>query len=75
MSDKATKDSMYDLGMSRGLDQDIGIGSDAGAVAVERVLGRTIPGESNYLINPGHAMMAKVKVAAKRRFAFDPRII
>ncbi len=47
----------------------------SGKTLVLEVPSAPIPGESNFLINPGHAAMAKVRIAAKRRFAFDPRMI
>lgn len=34
-----------------------------------------ITGESNYLLNPVHAAMSRVRVAAKRPFSFDARLI
>ena len=33
-----------------------------------------ISGESNYLLNPRHRSMARVRVTSKKRFAFDPRL-
>ncbi len=46
-----------------------------GKALLLKVPSAPIPGESNFLINPAHAAMVKVKIAGKRRFAFDPRMI
>jgi RES domain-containing protein len=46
-----------------------------GKALVLQVPSAPIPGEVNFLLNPAHPAMPKVKIAGKRRFAFDPRII
>ena len=39
-----------------------------------RVPSAVIPNEFNYLINPTHTLMAKVKITATRPFQFDSRL-
>jgi RES domain-containing protein len=34
-----------------------------------------ITGESNYLLNPAHAAMSRIRVVGKRAFVFDRRLI
>lgn len=34
-----------------------------------------IPGESNYLINPGHPNFGKLRIGAPEPFEFDPRLL
>lgn len=34
-----------------------------------------IPGETNYLLNPAHPEIAKVKIISEEPFAYDPRLI
>jgi len=34
-----------------------------------------IPGEKNYLLNPGHAGYKKIKVGKPKPFSFDPRLV
>ena len=46
-----------------------------GATLVLQVLAAPIPQESNYLLNPTHDEMRKVKVIHKRPFSFDPRLL
>lgn len=42
--------------------------------AALRVPSAVVPGEFNYLINPGHADFAEVKIGESEVFAFDPRL-
>jgi RES domain-containing protein len=46
-----------------------------GKTLVLQVPSAPIAGESNYLFNPAHAAMSRVRVAGKRPFVFDPRLI
>lgn len=43
--------------------------------AVLRVPSALIPAEFNYLINPQHPDARHIRVVARSRFAFDPRLI
>jgi len=47
----------------------------SGRSLVLRVPSAPIPSEYNYLINPAVAAMSSVKLAQKRRFSFDPRLV
>ena len=47
----------------------------SGRSLVLRVPSAPIPSEYNYLINPAVAAMSSVKLAQKRRFTFDPRLV
>jgi hypothetical protein len=46
-----------------------------GATLVLQVSAAPIPQESNYLLNPTHDEIRKVKVIHKRPFSFDPRLL
>jgi len=43
--------------------------------AALRVPSAVVPGEFNYLINPGHADFGEVKIGKPEPFAFDPRLV
>ncbi len=48
----------------------------AGALSVAlKVPSVVVPGESNYLINPGHRSFGKLKIGAPEPFEFDPRML
>jgi RES domain-containing protein len=34
-----------------------------------------VPGEANFLLNPGHRDFRKIRIGKAERFAFDPRLI
>ena len=42
--------------------------------AVLRVPSAVVPGEFNYLINPGHTAFERVKIGRPQPFSFDPRL-
>ena len=46
-----------------------------GRTPVLRVPAAPVPEESNVLLNPRHPDAARVRVAAERPFAFDPRLL
>jgi RES domain-containing protein len=48
---------------------------DAAGTCVMRVPSAIIPTESNFLINPRHADIRKLKVLQKFDFRFDPRLM
>ena len=49
---------------------------DRAASCVLRVPSAVIPSESNYLLNPKHPDIGKIRVAAKKMdFRFDPRLV
>jgi RES domain-containing protein len=53
------------------------IGGDwarAGRTAVLEVPSAIIPDEPNFLVNPAHAAVARIRVGASRPFHFDPRL-
>ena len=45
-----------------------------GKTAVLRVPSAVIPEESNYLLNPAHDGIKRIKVIGRRRFVLDPRL-
>jgi len=47
---------------------------ERGRTAVLRVPSAVIPEESNYLLNPAHEGMKRIKVAGRRAFVLDPRL-
>ena len=48
---------------------------EAGAHLALRVPSAVVPGEFNYLINPGHPAFAKLEFHPPEPFAFDPRLL
>lgn len=48
---------------------------DRGSACVLRVPSAVIPSESNFLINPVHPDVRKLRVTAKSAFRFDPRLV
>ena len=48
---------------------------DAGRSAVLVVPSAIVPVETNVLLNPRHAGAGRVRVTARRPFAFDPRLV
>jgi len=47
---------------------------DGAASAVLRVPSSLVPGESNFLLNPGHADFRKLRIGAPAPFQFDQRL-
>ena len=47
---------------------------DSKASAVLRVSSVVVPGESNFLLNPGHPDFVRIMVEPARSFEFDPRL-
>ncbi|OLD97123.1 MAG: hypothetical protein AUI36_45665 [Cyanobacteria bacterium 13_1_40CM_2_61_4] len=47
---------------------------ERGKTAVLRVPSAVIPEESNYLLNPAHDGIKRIKVIGRRRFVLDPRL-
>jgi RES domain-containing protein len=47
---------------------------DRGAACVLRVPSALVPSESNFLINPAHPDIRKLRVIRKASFQFDPRL-
>lgn len=47
---------------------------DRGAACVLRVPSALVPSESNFLINPAHRDIRKLRVVRKAPFQFDPRL-
>ncbi len=48
---------------------------DSVSTCVLRVPSALIPSEDNFILNPKHADMAKLKVVRKFDFRFDPRVV
>ena len=48
--------------------------ADQGRTAVLVVPSAVIPGESNYLLNPRHPDLAKIRIGVPEPFSFDPRM-
>ena len=47
----------------------------SGGSAVLRVPSVIVPGESNYLLNPGHADFRRLRIGAPASFPFDARLL
>ena len=45
-----------------------------GRTAVLRVPSVVVPGEFNFLLNPAHPQISKIKIGATESFTFDPRL-
>ena len=48
--------------------------AQARQTAVLAVPSAVIPQESNYLLNPAHALFSKISIGSAARFSFDPRM-
>lgn len=48
--------------------------AQARQTAVLAVPSAVIPQESNYLLNPAHALFSKIRIGTAERFSFDPRM-
>lgn len=47
---------------------------DRGAACVLRVPSAIVPSEKNFLLNPAHPDIRKLRVVRKERFVLDPRL-